>query len=162
MAFLIKNNKATHRSTGAYAPILDQTIRVERATAALPATTTATIFNITGGRIILKGLVGEVTTVIQTQACNLSVNVDSDAGASDVIASALDVSAAAVGTYFGVEGDGTALENTGIGWGRLVTGVGVAVGPGAITITTSATNTGSVKWTLLYQPLDEEAVVAPA
>ena len=43
---------------------------VERATAALPATTQSALFNVVGGRIAVLGIIGEVTTVIQTQACN--------------------------------------------------------------------------------------------
>jgi hypothetical protein len=159
MAFLGKNTgPASRYGTNGDQPVLEQWIRVARATDSLPTTATETIFEVEGGRILLKALVGEVTTAIQAQACNLSVNVDSDAGASDVIASTLDVNAGAVGTYYGVEGDGTALENTGIGWGRPCS-TGVIVGPGAITITTSATNTGSVKWDLYYLPLDGAAYV---
>ena len=150
---------AARRSTDGFPPILTQIVKCSRATDSLPATATETIFEVEGGRILVFALIGEVTTVIQTQACNLSVNVDSDAGASDVIASTLDISADAVGTFYGVEGDGTALEDTGIGWGRVCTGGGVVIGPGAITLTTSATNTGSVKWDLYYMPLDAEAYV---
>jgi hypothetical protein len=160
MAFLGKNTgPASRYGTNGDQPVIEQWIRVSRATDSLPATATETIFEVEGGRILLKALIGEVTTVIQTQACNLSINVDSDAGASDVIASTLDISADAVGTYYGVEGDGTALEDTGIGWGRTCQGVGTVVAPGAITITTSATNTGSVKWDLYYLPLDAAAYV---
>ena len=160
MAFFLKNTgPAARNAANGQAPVLEQWIRVSRATAALPATTTATIFNVEGGRILLKALIGEVTTVIQTQACNLSVNVDADSGATDVIASTLDVSADAVGTMYGVEGDGTALEDTGIGWGRTCNGQGTVIAPGIITLTTSATNTGSVKWDLYYLPLEEGAYV---
>lgn len=162
MAFVGKVNTVAGRTAQANsgnAPILEQWIRVSRPTDSLPATATETIFEVEGGRILLKALVGEVTTVIQTQACNLSVNVDSDAGSSDVIASTLDISADAVGTYYGVEGDGTAVEDTGIGWGRTCAGVGAIIGPGAITITTSATNTGAVKWDLYYLPLDKASYV---
>jgi DNA-binding transcriptional regulator YdaS (Cro superfamily) len=158
MAFLGKASGVAAR-TSVQAPVLEQWIRVSRATDTLPATTTEAIFNVLGGRILLKALIGEVTTVIQTQACNLSVNVDSDAGASDVLASTLDISAGAVGTYYGIEGDGTAVENTGIGWGRICTSGGTVIGTGTITLTTSATNTGSVKWDLYYLPLEENSYV---
>ncbi len=158
MAFFAKDNK-TARSNVNQAPVLEQWIRVSRATATLPATATSTIFNVEGGRILMKALIGEVTTAIQNQACNLSVSVDGVAGAADDIATVLNVANDGIGTFYGVEGDGTALEDTGIGWGRPCNGPGVVVAPGIITITTSATNTGSVKWDLYYMPLDEAAYV---
>jgi hypothetical protein len=163
MAFLVKNatNPSTRLSNGD-APVLSQWIRVTRATAALPATTTATIFDIEGGRILLKALIGEVTTAIQAQACNLSVVVDADSGAADDLASAADVNGLALGAFIAPEGDGTALIFGGIGWGQPCTGQGVVVAPGALRLTTSATNTGSVKWDLYYQPLDPAAYVVPA
>lgn len=159
MAFLGKNTGPASRYSNGHQPVLEQWIRVSRATDSLPATTTETLFNVRGGRVLMKAMIGEVTTVIQTQACNLSVNVDSDAGASDVLASTLDISADAVGTYYGIEGDGTAVEDTGIGWGRIATSGGVVIGPGIVTLTTSATNTGSVKWDFYYLPLDENSYV---
>lgn len=158
MAFLGKNVGPAFRYGTQNPPVLQQWIRVSRPTDSLPATATETIFEVEGGRILLLALIGEVTTVIQTQACNMSLNVDSDAGSADVIASTLDISADAVGTYYGVEGDGTAVEDTGIGWGRACI-CPTVIGPGAITLTTSATNTGSVKWDLYYLPLDPESYV---
>lgn len=162
MAFLAKNVGPSARYANGDSPVLEQWIRVSRATDTLPATATETLFTVAGGRILMKAMIGEVTTVIQTQACNLSVNVDSDAGGADVLASTLDISADAVGTYYGIEGDGTAVEDTGIGWGRICLGGGVVIAPGIITLTTSATNTGSVKWDLYYLPLDPTAYVTPS
>lgn len=160
MAFLGKNSgPASRYGTNGEQPVLEQWIHVPRATASLPATTTSTIFNVEGGKILLKALVGEVTTAIQAQACNLSVNVDSDAGASSVLASVADINAKGVGNLFGVEGDGTALIVAGVGWAPATLDNGVVVLPGIITITTSATNTGSVKWDLYYLPLDKAAYV---
>jgi hypothetical protein len=110
------------------------------------------------GRIVLMALIGEVTTAIQAQACNLSVNIDSDAGAADVLASTLETNADAVGTFYSVEGDGTALL-VAEGNGLACQGNGTILAPGIVTITTSATNTGSIKWDLYYLPLDETAYV---
>lgn len=159
MSFLLKNSGVAARSgnTGDK-PILYQVIRVSRPTAALPASTTATIFNVEGGRIALLGLIGEVTTAIQAQACNLSINVDADSGATDVIAATVDVNGLALGGTYIVEGDGTAGVITGVGWGQFCL-TPVVICPGIITLTASATNTGSMKWDLYYFPLDEAAYV---
>jgi hypothetical protein len=161
MAFLGKSVGPSSRYSNGDPPVLDQWIRVTRATDTLPATTTETLFTISGGRIILKALIGEVTTAIQAQACNLSVNIDSDAGAADVLASTLEINADAVGTYYSVEGDGTALI-VAEGNGLTCLGNGTVLGAGIVTLTTSATNTGSVKWDLYYQPLDPAAYVVPS
>jgi hypothetical protein len=163
MAFIVKNAgslTAARRQTDGTPPILSQIIRASRATDTLPATATETIFEVEGGRILLYALVGEVTTAIQNQVCTLAIAVDSDAGAADDLASAVSVANLGVGTYITPEGDGTAGLTAGIGWGQACL-TPVIVGPGAITLTTSATNTGSVKWDLYYQPLDTEAYVAP-
>jgi len=48
--------------------------KISRATATLPQTTAAPIFTVSGGRIVLTGLLGQVTTVIQTQANNSNLN----------------------------------------------------------------------------------------
>jgi hypothetical protein len=160
MAFLGKNTgPASRYGTNGDQPVLEQWIRVPRATDTLPATTTETIFEVEGGRILLKALIGEITTAIQAQACNLSVNVDTDAGAAVVLASTLEINADAVGQYYGVEGDGTALITVAGGYAPICNNGGVVIGPGAITLTTSATNTGSVKWDLYYLPLDANAYV---
>jgi hypothetical protein len=41
-------------------------------------------------------------------------------------------------------------------------GTGAVIAPGEIQLTTSATNTGSVKWDLYYLPLDPAAYVVPS
>lgn len=161
MAIVLKNSPVRHRSTDGSHPRLAQTVKISRATASLPATATQTIFTVSGGRILLKALIGEVTTAIQAQACNLSVNCNPTVGGTSVIASAVDINADEVGTTYGVEGDGSALVATSSGF--TPGGFGEAiVQEGVISITTSATNTGSVKWDIYYEPLDETARVVAA
>lgn len=161
MAFVTKNAWAAGRLGTAQEPVLDQWIRVSRATATTPQGTTGTIFNVENGRIVLKALIGEVTTAIQGQAQNLSINVDSDAGAADVLASTLETNADAVGTYYSVEGDGSALL-VAEGNGSTCIGNGAVIGAGIITLTASASSTGSIAWDLYYLPLDPTAYVTAA
>ena len=47
--------------------------RADKTSATLPASTTQNLFTIAGGRVLIKMLFGEVTTVVQAQACNLKV-----------------------------------------------------------------------------------------
>ena len=68
--------------------LISEGILVSRATAALPATAAQNIFTVSGGRILLVALVGEVTTIIQAQATTVKVTSTPTTG------SAIDLSTA--------------------------------------------------------------------
>jgi len=158
MAFLIKNARQAQQS-----PVLDQWIRVHRAGASLPATTAGAIFTVRGGRVLIKLLIGEVTTVIQSQACNLKVTANPTVGTSVDLSSNLDINADEVGCLYLSELDGTAL--VGADAGAAMSGPGTpaaVVNVGTIDIETAATNTGAIKWTIFYLPLDPGANVIAA
>lgn len=140
-------------------------IRVDRTTAGLPATTDVALFTITGGRVAIVDLVGEVTTVIQTQANNTKLKFNPDgAGADTDLCAVLDISADAVGTYYSLTGTpATAMQD---GLQCITSNKGLArpliLSEGAIELDCAATNTGSVAWTLVYVPLDAAAEVVAA
>lgn len=132
----------------------------EKASATLPATGNQTIFTVSNGRVLVTLLYGEVTTLIQTQACNLTVTSAPTVGTAVDLAAALNITADEVGCLYGVEGDGTAL--VGANAGAFLNGIGVCqmvIPIGVIRITTSATNTGATKWTCWWAPLDKGALV---
>lgn len=132
--------------------------RADKASATLPATTNQTIFTISGGRVLVNLLYGEVTTIVQAQANNLKVTSVPTTGTAVDLAANLDVNAKEAGTLLLVEGDGTAL--VGANAGAAVTAVGLApliIPIGIIRITTSATNTGATKWQCWWWPLDDGA-----
>lgn len=134
--------------------------RTDKASATLPATTNQTIFTVAGGRVLVTLLFGEVTTIVQAQACNLKVTSASTVGTAVDLASNLDINGKEAGTLFLVEGDGTAL--VGANAGAALSGVGLPamiIPTGVIRITTSATNTGATKWTCWWVPLDDGATV---
>lgn len=170
MAFVIKNrsfrNVSGSQSQQGYA-ILDQDIHVQTAARALPtAASTDQIFRVRGGRVLVKRLVGEVTTVIQAQADNLKVSskkLDTSSAAVGTavdIAANLDINAMEVGGLYFVEGDGTAGVKSTAGGALIGTNTGMWIAPqGEIYLTASATNTGAFKWDLWYMPLDEGAYV---
>ena len=139
-------------------------LKVDRATAELPETTTGGIFTITVGRIILTSLVGEVTTVIETQACNLSVTSTPTTGTAVALCAVLNVTAAEVGCLFGITGiQANALFSIPAGGGGTYAMRQRWVLPvGSLGLLTSATNTGSVKWSMTYIPFDDGASVAAA
>lgn len=132
-----------------------------RATAALPATTQSALFTVTG-RIKLISIIGEVTTVIQTQACNAKIVANPTVGTDVDMCAVLDITAAAVGAQFSITGT---LANAMV---KTTSGAGVfqasplLVLPGTIDLSTSATNTGSVKWRIEYVPVDAGARVIAA
>jgi hypothetical protein len=167
MAFLVKSNRArVGGPTNPGVATLDQYVQVSKAAASLPATSTLQLFRVRGGRVLVRALVGEVTTVIQTQLCNTKVSSKklSDAsvavGTAVDVASNLDITGIEVGGMLFVEGDGTALVKSTAGAAFIGANSGQWIAPqGEIYITTSATNTGAIKWDIFYQPLDAGAYV---
>jgi hypothetical protein len=140
-------------------------IAVSRATNTLPASATGNIFVVSGGRILVRGLVGEVTTVVQNQACTLAIGTAPTVGTGSTTAlgTASSIIAAPVGTHVTSNPGGAAVVDLSTQAGVLLSTAALFVVPvGNITITTSATNTGSVKWDLLYVPLDNGAQVVAA
>lgn len=140
-------------------------IRVSKATAALPATTTAALFTITGGRVLVTNIIGEVTTVIQTQADATKLQFDpTDAGATQDLCATTDITADAVGTMYSITGTPAGVLQDALNFlsADKVLARGIVLKPGSILLNCAATNTGSVKWDLTYVPLDTGASVAAA
>jgi hypothetical protein len=76
---------------------------VDRAAATLPATTATNYFTVAGGRVLAYFL-GEVTTVIQTQACNAKLIHHPTTGTDMDLCAVLNITAKEVGTLFGITG----------------------------------------------------------
>lgn len=133
--------------------------KVERAAATLPATGTQTIFNVTGGRILLTTLVGESVTATGATATTITVNaVGSINAITTALATATDFTSKTAGTEFAFSTLGGAAT---VG-GAFNQNNETVVTPGTIQLVTSATNTGTVKWTLMFIPLDDGATVTAA
>jgi hypothetical protein len=134
-------------------------IQVNRAAATVPTSAAdQVLFTVTGGRVIVTSLVGEVTTVLggTTPSIKLIANPTA-AGASVDIATAAVVTADAVGNLYGVGTVGGTLIVL-----ESVTPVGAAfvIKAGTIDLNTTANDmTGAIKWTLTYVPLDDGASV---
>lgn len=135
---------------------------VEKAAANLPQTTQSALFTITGGKILITELVGEVTTVIETQANDTKLVSDPTTGADVDLCAALDITADAVGTIYTITGtlaDAMVATTSGAvqaqpNW--------VVCAAGDIDLNCAASNTGQVKWTLHYIPLDSGVSVSAA
>lgn len=137
-------------------------LRVSRATAALPQTTQSALFTVTGGRILLTSIVGQVTTVIQTQA-NATKLVSNPTTGTDVdLCGTLDITADQVGCLYGITGT-LATAMVGANAGATVVQTNALVIPvGTIDLSCAASSTGSVSWVITYVPLDDGASVSAA
>lgn len=136
---------------------------VAKATATLPASTTQHLFVITGGRVLVNLLVGEVTTIIQSSDPVAKVTSTPTTGSAVDVASTVDISSLEAGGLLMVEGDGTALVKGNAGAAFFAAGQHQFVAPiGYLDLITGATKSGATKWDLWYVPLDEGAAVASA
>jgi len=140
-------------------------IKVLRSTAALPQTSTSALFTVSGGKVLITSLVGEVTTVIQTQADATKLSFDpTDAGATQDLCATLDITADAVGTLYSLTGTPATAMQDALNFlsSNKVLAQPLVLKPGSILLDCAASNTGSVKWDLTYIPLDNGASVAAA
>ena len=136
------------RADGAYV--------AQRALSTLPTTGDLSLFTITGKVEILQ-IVGEVTTVVQTQANASLIKINPTVGADVDLCAALDISAAAVGTLLTVTGTvGDAMIATASG-GVGSQALGLIVTAGILELECAATNTGAIKWTVVYKAVDPGA-----
>lgn len=138
-------------------------VKVERATATLPQGALGHIFTVAGGRVVLTSLVGEVTTTVGATVTTLKIT------STPTVGSAVDLSTAVAVTS--LEVGGHIVMPASVGGTLLVTNAGAAgiapahtilVPAGSLDITTSASDTGSVKWTCTYIPYDDAATVVAA
>lgn len=133
--------------------------------AALPQTAAQNIYTISGGRILLVALYGEVTTIIQAQSTTVKVTSTPTTGSAiDMSSAAGDINALEVGGRIALANPpaaATALVKTNAGYTNLE-GVRTIVPAGTISYTTGASSTGGLKWGLIYIPLDIGASVAAA
>lgn len=138
--------------------------KVDRAAALLPQTATGSLFTITGGRILVTGLVGEVTVATGAVATTGAITSTPTVGTAVTLASATAITSKEVGSLITLPlTGGTALVvNNAGGSGQLPGHAPYVVPAGALGLTTSASDTGQIKWSLTYVPLDNAATVVAA
>jgi hypothetical protein len=137
-------------------------LQVARAAAALPQSTSEALFNIEAGRIALNLILGEVTTIIETQANNTKLISTPDTGTAVDMCAVLDITADEVGTLYGISGlNSDALIGINAG---LVPGMvrPLILPPGSIDLSCAASNTGAVKWLAFWMPIDDGAYLEAA
>lgn len=139
--------------------------QVERATATLPQTAAAAIFTVGTGRVAITSIIGEVTTIIQTQANNTKLTYDpTDAGATQDLCAVLDITADAVGTMYSITGTPATALGDALNFmsANKMLAQPLILKPGSILLDCAASNTGNVKWTITWIPYDVGATVVAA
>ena len=136
--------------------------RVLKASFTLPASASGALYTISGGRVLITSIVGEVTTIVQAQACNLKLISTPTTGTAVDMCAVVDINAKEAGCLLGITGvPATALVATNAG--LTVQMYNYQILPiGTINLNTSATNTGATKWSLTYIPVDDGAAVVAA
>lgn len=141
--------------------------KVDRATAALPQTTAGTLFTVTGGRIILTSILGEVTTIIQTQTNATKLQSVPTTGSTVDLCATKDITALEAGGFLSLiaEADvspfSAALQQQNAG-ATTLHGLSIIIPIGAIKLNCAASNTGNVKWSMTYIAFDDGATVVAA
>lgn len=154
-------------------------ILVSRATATIPQSTSETLFNVTGGRVLITSVLGEVTTAIGATSVNFNLTYTPTGGSAADLCAATACTSDAVGTLYSLT-SAVATDLLSVQSVSAIGGTPVAadeapnvtfahslwrpifVRAGALKFKTSASTTGSVKWDLTYIPFDDGAAVAVA
>jgi hypothetical protein len=129
----------------------------------LPQNATATLATVVGGLIAITSFAGYVTQVIGATAMNMSIGTAPTIGVTNTgaICAPTPFASTPVGSWL------APVQSAGIA-GQIAIGAGGAVvfmmtylvvSAGMITWTTTAANTGQVKWYFTYVPLDETAAL---
>jgi hypothetical protein len=132
-------------------------IQVSRAAANLPQTAAAGIAVVTGGRVAVLAIMGQVTTIIQAQANTTKLTMVPTTGASTDLCAVADINGLVVGNF---------LQPTGLPSDALVI-LGAARIPreqivlpiGQLNLNCAASSTGQIKWDFWWLPLDVGAAL---
>ena len=146
--------------SGKSALLMNSGLTVVRAAAAVPSNTTGTIFNITGGKVLITNFVGEVTTVFSSAGATFTINSVNTAtsGTTAIGAASSSQTNTAVGNLASAPTFGGAFAFA----SALVDIPPFILKPGTIQVVTSAAITGAMSWLVSYVPLDPGAAVTAA
>lgn len=131
----------------------------QRAVAALPQSAPGSLFTVTG-KVQILSIVGEVVTGIQAQANNTKLQAKATGQTAVDMCAVLDITGKATTTLFGITGvAATALQS---GFGIVGQTTPWVVQAGTIDLNCAASNTGTVKWTCRWVPIDTGSTLVAA
>ena len=137
----------------------DGTYFCTKASSGLPASTTKNLFQV-NGRIELLNIGGRSNDRHSGTGQRHEAYLGGTIGAAVDLCSTGDINAAAVGTQLSITGTlATALQITPAS-ALVRQATPVVVTAGIIRVSCAATNTGAVKWKMVYKPIDAGAFVS--
>lgn len=137
--------------------------KVTKATADTINTAAVSLFTVSGGRVLMTAIFGEVTTIIQAQATTSKLQFNPTTGTTNDLCTNLDINADEAGALYSITGTpADAMLRSESGSVRNMTARGIILDVGAIEQISGADSTGSIQWTLYYIPIDSGATVAAA
>jgi hypothetical protein len=147
----------TSRARSAYLE-LQRGQATDRAAAALPQTATGGIFTVAGGRVLLLGLLGEITVIFGGTASNLNLVHTPTVGVVGALCAVAATASLVVGTLFGITGVPADALSILTAYAPLADRHQV-LPAGVIGLQASGSNTGSAKWRCFWLPVDVGATV---
>lgn len=167
MAFMIKTSKG-RASAGPINPgfaFVQQWIQIQCPAQIFPQTSTAQIFRVNGGRVLVHRLVGTIGTATTTDPVVKLSHKQLDKS-SVAVGTAVDIASTAAltskesGATITVLGSGAAFIINNAGAGIATLGLIPFVLPqGETYMTTTASQAGTISFDMWYQPLDPQAFV---
>ncbi len=133
---------------------------VNRAAADLPQNTTSNLFVVSGGRVLVLGLIGEIAAEIQAQTTGITATAGGTNGTVTLISDA-SLSSLATGILVGVSSETVGSTGEGVR-PALYDGPAVLSDGASVQWHSSQSSTGQMSWTLWYRPLDPAAKVEAA
>ncbi len=128
---------------------------------------TKSLFTVTGGRVLLTGILGRVTVAIGATTSNLKLVYNpTAAGSSFDMCTAVDIASDAVEqTYYitgSVASTGALLVGGAVGQANPMFEDGYSIQAGEIEANFSAdpTGSGAIEWTVFWVPIDDAAALA--
>ncbi len=119
------------------------------------------LFNVIGGRVIVKTLLGEVTTGFEAKANACKFQHTPTGGAAVDLSAAVECNGDVAGTLYGITGVPTDAMSVTIGT-AVNSSNDIILKPGALGFHTAADATGALKATVVYVPLDKGAYIEAA
>jgi hypothetical protein len=122
------------------------------------------LFTVSGGRVQLYSLFAEVTTVVGAGATSLVVQGNPTTGVDTAFCTAGVITAAPVGSYFGLTGAFAGALQVLLATQGALQGMTtpIVVAPGSIDLVITGGTTGACTWRCLWDPIDAGALLVAA
>lgn len=122
------------------------------------------LFSVDGGRVILLGLLGNVTVAVGGGSQDIELDFDPDDGGSNVaLSTTLLIDGDVVGTTYTLNttAGGALIESLDVAYNAILA-TPIVLPEGDIVLDVTGTEAGEIEWDLIYAPLDNGASVAAA